>query len=110
MSFDKRLTELRKAKKYSQEELAKLISVHTNILGRYERGEVKPSIDVAVSLADVLGVTLDYLVGKDDVELDKDIANRILTIQKLPDNDKNHILFTIDAMIRDAKARTAYAL
>lgn len=108
--FEKRLSELRKTKKYSQEELAKLIGVHPNILGRYERGEVKPSIEVVISLADVLGVTLDYLVGKDDVELDKDIANKILTIQKLPEPDKSHILFTIDAMIRDAKARTAYAL
>lgn len=107
--FHKRLIELRKSKKYSQEELAKLIGVHPNILGRYERGEVKPSIDIAVSLADVLGVSLDYLVGKADIEYDKDIANRILTIQKLPENDKNHIFFTLDAMIRDAKARTAYA-
>jgi transcriptional regulator with XRE-family HTH domain len=108
MNFQKRLTELRKANKLSQEELAKSIGVHTNILGRYERDEVKPSIDVVIKIAEVFNVSIDYLVGKIDNELDKDIINKVMTIQKLPDTDKQHIMFTLDAMLRDAKARTAY--
>ena len=49
--------------------------------------------------------------GEFNVEfiVDEDISSRILTIQKLPDNDKTHILFALDAMIRDAKARLAYS-
>lgn len=108
MGFDKRLSELRKAKKYSQEELAKKVGVHTNVMGRYERGEAKPSIDIAIKLAEALGVSIDYMVGKADLLIDQDILNKILTIQKLPEQDRDHILFTIDAMLRDAKARAAY--
>lgn len=108
MGFDKRLSELRKAKKLSQEELAKKVGVHTNVMGRYERGEAKPSIEIAVKLADVLEVSLDFLVGKSDLLLDPQILSKILTIQKLPDQDRDHILFTLDAMLRDAKARAAY--
>lgn len=109
MGFDKQLSELRKAKKFSQEELAKLAGVHTNVLGRYERGEAKPSIEIAVKLAEALEVSLDFLVGKSDIELDKAIAEKIITIQKLPEQDREHILFTLDAMLRDAKARLAYS-
>ena len=109
MGFDKQLSELRKAKKFSQEELAKLAGVHTNVLGRYERGEAKPSIEIAVKLAEALEVSLDFLVGKSDLQIDKGIADKILTIQKLPEQDREHILFTLDAMLRDAKARLAYS-
>ena len=109
MSFGKRVAELRKEHKISQEELSKKIQVHQNVIGRYEREEAKPSIEIASKLADIFNVSLDYLVGKTELLMDEEIANRILTIQRLPEKDKEHILFTIDAMIRDAKARLAYS-
>lgn len=109
MSFEKRIAELRKEKKISQDELSKKIGVHQNVIGRYERGEAKPFIEVATAIADVFNVSLDYLVGKTEFIVDEDITNRILTIQKLPEQDKEHILFALDAMIRDAKARLAYS-
>ena len=109
MSFGKRVSELRKQKKISQEELSNKIGVHQNVIGRYEREEAKPSIEIASKLADIFNVSLDYLVGKTELLIDEDISARILTIQKLPDVDREHILFTIDAMIRDAKARLAYS-
>jgi transcriptional regulator with XRE-family HTH domain len=90
------------------DKLAKQAGIHTNILGRYERGEAKPSIDIALKLAEALEVSLDYLVGKDDLNMDLGVLNKVLTIQKLPEIDREHILFTLDAMLRDAKARAAY--
>ncbi|MCH4831206.1 helix-turn-helix transcriptional regulator [Flavobacterium columnare] len=46
VTFGKRLREARDSKGLSQQDLAKLIgSVHT-VIGRYERDEMKPSIDV----------------------------------------------------------------
>jgi len=109
MGLGKQLIELRKKAKLSQEELSGKVGIHANVLGRYEREEARPSIETAAKLADVLGVSLDYLVGNTDVELDKTITDRILTLQKLPEKDREHILFTLDAMLRDAKTRLAYA-
>ena len=109
MSFSKRLAELRKQHKFSQSDLASKVGIHNNVLGRYERGEANPSIEVATKLSDVLGVSLDYLVGKTDLLLDDNIVDKILTIQQLPTEDKNHILFAIDALLRDAKARATYS-
>lgn len=108
MGFKKRLSELRKQKKISQEELAKKIGVHQNVIGRYERGEARPSIELATKLATVFEVSLDYLVGNTDLELDKAIIDKVVTIQKLPDEDKNCIMYSLDGLIQHAKTRQAY--
>ena len=108
MTFGLRLASLRKEKKIAQGELAKAVGIHANVLGRYEREEAKPSIDMAAKLADALGVSLDYLIGKTDMEMDMELRDKILTIQRLPNEERQHVIFAIDAMIRDAKARQAY--
>jgi len=107
-TFGKRLIAVRKEKKLSQGEVAKQVGTMAVVIGRYERDEVKPSIEVAAKLAQTLGVSLDYLVGSTDLHLDTDIIKRIMDIQKLPNEDKNHIFFLIDGLLRDAKARQTY--
>lgn len=109
MLFGERLAQVRKKKKISQDELAKAIGVHAPVIGRYERNEVKPSIEVATKMAEALGVSLDYLVGFADIELDNSITQKILDIQQLNNDDKDAIIKTIDALLRDAKARKTYA-
>jgi transcriptional regulator with XRE-family HTH domain len=107
--FWKKLRECRDTKNLSQSQLAKEVGVHQNVIGRYELEEAKPSIEIASKIRDIFNVSLDYLIGKTELLIDEDVSARILTIQKLPDSDREHILFTIDAMIRDAKARLAYS-
>ena len=109
MCLDKRLTELRKENKLSQDALAKKIGVHPNVIGRYERDEAKPTIEVATKMADVFEVTVDYLVGKTDLLIDQNILSQLTTIQKLPNEDRERILFTLEALLRDAKTRAAYS-
>ena len=109
MLFGERLAQVRKKKKVSQDDLAKAIGVHAPVIGRYERNEVKPSIEVAAKMAEALQVSLDYLVGFSDDELDHSLTQKILDIQKLNDEDRTNIIKTIDALLRDAKARKAYA-
>lgn len=108
MGLPERIIALRKEKKIAQGELTKKVGIHPNILGRYERGETTPNIEMATKLADALGVSLDYLVGKTDVELDKNILDKVISIQKLPDEDKNCIMYSIDGLIQHAKTRLAY--
>ena len=108
MLFGERLLSIRKKKKISQDELAKKIGAHAPIIGRYEREEVKPSIEIATKIAEALEVSLDYLTGLSDIELDKSITDIITNLQNLSPEDQKHILTTLNAMIRDAKARSAY--
>lgn len=108
MGLSERLISLRKERKMAQGKLAKKVGIHPNILGRYERGETTPNIEMAAKLADALGVSVDYLIGKTDVELDKTILDKVISIQKLPDEDKNCIMYSIDGLIQHAKNRQAY--
>ena len=48
----------------SQLELAQKIGTSHQNIGRWERGEVLPSIDFCVKIADFYGITLDELVGR----------------------------------------------
>ena len=108
MGLSERLVTLRKERKISQGELAKIINIHPNILGRYERGETNPNIDMASKLADALSVSLDYLVGKTDIEIDKSILEKIILIQKLPEEDRKCIMYSITGLIQHAITRQAY--
>jgi len=108
ITFGKRLSEVRKEQKISQDLLAKKIGVHGAVIGRYERDEVKPSIEMAAQIAEALEVSLDYLVGNTDLILDKTIIKRILDIQKLDKENKGHLFAMMDAFLRDFKTKQAY--
>ncbi|MEJ0055084.1 MAG: helix-turn-helix transcriptional regulator [Bacteroidota bacterium] len=45
---------LRKKKDFSQAELGKLIGTSGDVIGRYERGDISPSIEVVSKIADAL--------------------------------------------------------
>lgn len=109
MSFGKKIIELRKMRGLSQTELGKKVGVHKNVLGKYERDEVKPSIEVAVQLAKILNVSLDYLVGNTDTNIDPTLLEKVVSLQGLEKDVQNHILYAFEAMLRDAKTRQAYA-
>jgi transcriptional regulator with XRE-family HTH domain len=109
MTLGQQITALRKKKKLSQGELGKLVETSGDIIGRYERDEVKPSIEVVIRMADALEVSLDFLVGKTDMELDSSTLNRIQEVAKLPEPEKEQVFLVLDALIRDFKTRKAYS-
>ena len=73
--------------------------VYANHISRYERGLSSPSIDVVTKIPDLLEVSLDYLVGKTDVELDDAMLKRIQLVSKLPDKEKEHVFVFLDSFI-----------
>jgi transcriptional regulator with XRE-family HTH domain len=109
MTLGQHIIALRKKKSISQAELGKAVGTSGDIIGRYERDEVKPSIEVVIKIADTLEVSIDFLVGKSSVELDKTVLKKIQDIQKLPADDKAHLFALMDAFLRDHKAKKAYA-
>lgn len=109
ITFGKRLGEVRKDKKLSQDDLAKKMEMQGAVIGRYERDEVKPSIEVAARIAQVLGVSLDYLVGNTDMLLDADVIKKIQEIQRLPEKDRDHLFYVVDNILQNVKAKKAFA-
>jgi transcriptional regulator with XRE-family HTH domain len=112
MAIGDKIQVLRKQHGWSQQQLAKKIGTSGPIVGRYERGEMTPSVEVAKKLADTFDVTLDFLVddtGKTAEIKDKAMLQRIMEIQALEMEDQKTIVHVLDSLLRDAKARKAYA-
>lgn len=106
MTFGQKISLIRKQKKISQAELGKVSGISGDIVGKYERDEMKPSIDTAKRLADALEVSLDYLVGEGELKvLDKPTLKRLEDIQNLAEEDKVHIFYTLDNLIKAAKLK-----
>lgn len=103
MDLGSRITELRKGKNWSQSQLAKNIEVSREIVGRYERNDAVPSIDVAKRIAEALEVSLDYLVGNAEQKIDKITLGRIQEINKLKDTEKSLVYAFLDAFITKSK-------
>jgi transcriptional regulator with XRE-family HTH domain len=109
LNIGDKITQLRKTKSWSQTDLAKAIDASREAIGKYERNEVIPSVEVAKKIADVFDVSLDYLVNDlAKPAFDKKIVQRIMSIEALKEDDKGHLFAMIDAYLRDAKTRLAY--
>ncbi len=109
ISFGQKLKECRSTKNFSQAELARLINSYHSIIGKYERDEVKPTIDVVKKIAIALDTTVGYLLGEsEDREFLKDpsMLKRLNDISKFSEEDKSHILYTLDAMINNIKFKS----
>lgn len=112
MRFGDKILMLRKQKGWSQQELAHMLGTSGPIVGRYERNEIKPSIEVAKKIADSLDVTIDYLVDENGQlsELkDKKMLERLSQIEHLPEQEREHLLTVVDAFLRDTQAKMAYS-
>lgn len=110
MNIGEKIITLRKQKNLSQTDLGKAAGVSREIIGRYERGEVMPSIEVAAKIADTLDVSLDYLAGNSQkATVDKQTLKLMHEIEDLEPSIKDKLLFLANAIIRDAKTGKAYA-
>ena len=89
----------------SQGDLAKKVGIHANVLGRYERGEARPFVEMAVKLAEALDVSTDYLLGNSDLDLDTDTLRRLEDINQLSEEHKKEVFHVIDSLILGYKAQ-----
>lgn len=109
MAFGDNMMLIRKKKDLSQAELGKMIGTSGDVIGRYERGDISPSIEVVSKIADALEVSMDYLIGKTKMELDKKMVKRLEDIEALPEKEREKIFDYIDLVIRDLKIKKAHA-
>ena len=94
MTFPERITAIRKDLKLSQEKFGELANVSQRTVAFWEAGQRMPSHAVISALADRLGVSVDYLLGRTDekatkkqpaVQHGKLVENIIARVQDLPD-------------------------
>ncbi|MGD6850377.1 helix-turn-helix domain-containing protein [Rossellomorea aquimaris] len=66
--WGRRIRAFRKLKGYTQESLAKELSISVSVLGEVERGSRIPKEDFLVNVADVLNIPLHELIPHEESE------------------------------------------
>ena len=61
------IKEIRLQQGLTQADVAAALGVSSVVYSRYETGTRQPSIDILVQMADIFGVTVDYLLGRQDI-------------------------------------------
>ena len=79
VDFSQRLKQLRKDKHMTQAQVAARIGVTASMVSSYETDIRLPSYEVMVQIADLFGVTVDYLLCRQD--------KRFLDISELKDEE-----------------------
>jgi len=109
LNIGSKISALRKEKGWSQGELAQKIDASREIIGKYERNENLPSIEMVAKMAKAFGVTVDFLIGEgENASYDKETVERISDIQKMDANTKNILFNVIDTYIQNFKTKQAF--
>lgn len=84
--FSKRIKELRKSKKITQEKLAEIIGVERSTVGKWESTSIIPSSEILIELSKLFEVSVDYLLGNDKAIklITNDKAHRINVYGSVP--------------------------
>ena len=105
--FPERLKLLRSEKKLTQKELAEKLGLNnTSTISKYESGDAMPSIEIIDKVADLFGVTVDYLMGRTDER--GDTTEELL--EMLRTNPEYKILFDIYKNATPAEIRQLIAI
>lgn len=110
LNIGDRIIDLRKRKGWSQADLANAVEASRDIIGKYERNENLPSVEMALKIAKAFEVSVDYLLGEGiHASYSKETIKRLQEIENLDADTRAALFNIIDTFIRDAKARKAYS-
>ena len=101
--FGERIRLLRKEKKWSQDELSKMVDSDPRQISRYERGKITPYAETIVKIANVFEVTTDYLLIEQAPRKpfrmeDKELLKYIEDMKNLTEEDKKCLYYFIDSL------------
>ena len=69
--FCDKLIQLRREKGYSQEQLADYLNVSRQAVSKWEADQTMPALDKLVQIADIFGVSVDYLIRENAIQEEK---------------------------------------
>lgn len=75
-----RIKELREQKGMKQAELGQLLNVNNSAISKYESGKLQLTDDTLVKLSDIFGVSIDYILSRNDND---EISPHFSVIEKI---------------------------
>ncbi|EFW00184.1 Cro/CI family transcriptional regulator [Streptococcus australis] len=86
MEFSERLKNLRKQAHLTQVDVAEKLGISQPAYASWERGAKKPTQDNLVKIAQVLNVSIDYLVDNSDEHLKEDELDNVELLFRMNSN------------------------
>lgn len=83
MTLGEKITDLRKKRGLSQEELAITLGVSRQAVSKWEVGDATPDTDKIIALADYFDVTTDWLLRDRELPAPDDTANSIPSVTEM---------------------------
>lgn len=90
VDFSQRLKQLRNDKHLTQAQVAERVGVTASMVSSYETDIRLPSFEVMVRIADLFGVTVDYLLCRKD--------KRFLDISELTDEEASVVCSMVEVL------------
>lgn len=107
MNIGSKISDVRKEKGLSRDALGKIVGTSGAVIGRHEREEITPSIEVAAKIAGALDVSLDYLTGGTPTMVkDKKMLYRLELLQKASPKERDTILHVLDSLLQTSQFST----
>lgn len=91
MKIGERMAELRKDRGLKQKEIAEVLNVAVSTVSNYETDSHEPDLTNLCKLADLLGVSTDYLLGRTDIKENMNILKEPIH-ENLTKEDVLHML------------------
>lgn len=91
----KRIQELRKSAKLSQEEIAERADISPNYLSRIERGKENPTLDMLIKLSRALDVEMWEIFDFGHVLNQKELKETLQTLVKASDDSKLRVALKV---------------
>ena len=98
--FPEHLKHIRDSKDLSQGDLAKRAGLQPAAISHFETGERKPSFDNLIKLADALGVSMDYLFGRNGDQVSTAYGKLLDDFQRLPPKDQEVVQDLVQVMLK----------
>ena len=89
-----RLREIRKLSGLTMKELGIRIGVSESAISQYETGKRQPDYETLLKIADYFGVSVDYLLGKDEKSEDSELQEYL---EQLKNRSEMRMLFKLAA-------------
>lgn len=105
-----RIRDLREDNDKTQKEIADMLYMHLTQYRRYETGESEIPFNIAINIANLYDISLDYLAertaekgGLQSIRIDQEEKKLLELFKQLPQNEKNLILELLRSLNRKFK-------
>ena len=100
MSFSRRLSQIRKGKKHTQQQMADTICIHVSQIKRYESGDTQPSLEVIRKIALALNISADMLLfDEDERGASDDFKMQFEALSQFSEDEKRIAKELLDSLI-----------